>query len=89
MVSLIQRGWPVGVVTIPLTWIDHLYSHRIFGVTTLDVVRASTFVAQVIGDPAASPHVEVPVVGGHSGITVCHHVLVLRDLALILSAPDH
>jgi len=43
---------------------------RIFGVTTLDVVRASTFVAEIIGDPAASPQVEVPVVGGHSGVTI-------------------
>jgi malate dehydrogenase len=41
---------------------------RLFGVTTLDVVRANTFVAEVIGvDPKA---VDVPVVGGHAGITI-------------------
>jgi len=43
---------------------------RLFGVTTLDVVRASTFVAEVNGDPSAAPSVVVPVVGGHSGITI-------------------
>lgn len=41
---------------------------RIFGVTTLDVVRASTFVADSVG--CASGLVTVPVVGGHSGSTI-------------------
>ncbi|TDL26869.1 NAD-malate dehydrogenase [Rickenella mellea] len=43
---------------------------RIFGVTTLDVVRASTFVAEVIGDLAKAPSISVPVIGGHSGVTI-------------------
>ncbi|KAF8266079.1 NAD-malate dehydrogenase [Lactarius quietus] len=43
---------------------------RLFGVTTLDVVRASTFVAEVIGDHCKSPEIVVPVVGGHSGVTI-------------------
>ncbi|GJE92943.1 NAD-malate dehydrogenase [Phanerochaete sordida] len=43
---------------------------RLFGVTTLDVVRASTFVAEVIGDLGKAPSITVPVVGGHSGITI-------------------
>ncbi|KAJ7270907.1 NAD-malate dehydrogenase [Mycena rebaudengoi] len=43
---------------------------RIFGVTTLDVVRASTFVAEILGKPGSSPDVVVPVVGGHSGVTI-------------------
>ncbi|KAH9986198.1 NAD-malate dehydrogenase [Russula compacta] len=43
---------------------------RLFGVTTLDVVRASTFVAEIIGDASKSPEVVVPVVGGHSGVTI-------------------
>jgi len=43
---------------------------RLFGVTTLDVVRASTFVAEIIGNPGAFPSVVVPVVGGHSGVTI-------------------
>lgn len=41
---------------------------RVFGVTTLDVLRANTFVAEALGkDPA---EVEVTVVGGHAGITI-------------------
>ncbi|MEW5301172.1 MAG: hypothetical protein WDW36_004048 [Sanguina aurantia] len=41
---------------------------RLFGVTTLDVVRSETFVAQFLGlDPK---EVTVPVVGGHAGITI-------------------
>lgn len=41
---------------------------RIFGVTTLDVVRANAFIAEAKGlDPT---EVNVPVVGGHSGITI-------------------
>lgn len=42
----------------------------IFGVTTLDVVRASTFVAELLGNLSLSKEVVVPVVGGHSGVTV-------------------
>ncbi|GBE83519.1 malate dehydrogenase [Sparassis latifolia] len=43
---------------------------RIFGVTTLDVVRASTFVSEILGDLSLTPSVSVPVVGGHSGVTI-------------------
>jgi len=43
---------------------------RLFGVTTLDVVRASTFVAEVVQDTTIAPKVVVPVVGGHSGVTI-------------------
>ncbi|KAH9946398.1 malate dehydrogenase [Epithele typhae] len=43
---------------------------RIFGVTTLDVVRASTFVAEILGDLSLAPKIVVPVVGGHSGVTI-------------------
>lgn len=43
---------------------------RLFGVTTLDVVRASTFVAEVNGKLESASSVVVPVVGGHSGITI-------------------
>ncbi|KAJ8475284.1 hypothetical protein ONZ45_g15661 [Pleurotus djamor] len=43
---------------------------RLFGVTTLDVVRASTFVAEILGDLSLAPSVVVPVVGGHSGVTI-------------------
>nr|XP_033777245.1 malate dehydrogenase, mitochondrial isoform X1 [Geotrypetes seraphini] len=42
--------------------------NRIFGVTTLDIVRANTFIAELKGlDPA---RVNVPVVGGHAGKTI-------------------
>ncbi|XP_018597426.1 malate dehydrogenase, mitochondrial [Scleropages formosus] len=42
--------------------------NRVFGVTTLDIVRANTFVAELKGlDPA---RVNVPVVGGHAGKTI-------------------
>ncbi|KAI6037999.1 malate dehydrogenase [Pisolithus marmoratus] len=43
---------------------------RLFGVTTLDVVRASTFVAEVLGNLSLSRSVTVPVIGGHSGVTI-------------------
>lgn len=48
---------------------------RVFGVTTLDVVRASTFVAEKLGDLSLSNSVIVPVVGGHSGVTVRHFLI--------------
>lgn len=41
---------------------------RLFGVSTLDVVRASKFVGEKVGlDPST---VNVPVIGGHSGVTI-------------------
>ncbi|AOA62090.1 Malate dehydrogenase, mitochondrial [Komagataella phaffii CBS 7435] len=41
---------------------------KLFGVTTLDVLRASRFLSQVQGtNPASEP---VTVVGGHSGVTI-------------------
>jgi malate dehydrogenase len=43
---------------------------RLFGVTTLDVVRACQFAAEVAGDSASSPKYKVPVIGGHSGVTI-------------------
>jgi len=41
---------------------------RVFGVSTLDVVRANTFIAAAKGlDPS---QVNCPVIGGHSGVTI-------------------
>jgi len=41
---------------------------RLFGVTTLDVVRASRFISEIKNtDPADE---NVPVIGGHSGVTI-------------------
>lgn len=45
-----------------------LMRNRVFGVTTLDVVRASRFVGEIKDiDPK---DVQVTVVGGHSGVTI-------------------
>src|SRR5271169_6135468 len=42
---------------------------RLFGVTTLDVVRSETFVAAITG--ASDPgKLRIPVIGGHSGETI-------------------
>lgn len=42
---------------------------KLFGVTTLDVVRSETFVAELTG--ASDPRKTViPVIGGHSGETI-------------------
>ena len=43
---------------------------RLFGVTTLDVVRASTFAAQALGGNIDPQNFKVPVIGGHSGATI-------------------
>lgn len=42
---------------------------KLFGVTTLDIVRAETFVAEIAGTKTASD-LTVPVIGGHSGETI-------------------
>ncbi|MBE2896628.1 malate dehydrogenase [Pasteurellaceae bacterium HPA106] len=41
---------------------------RLFGVTTLDVIRSETFVSELKG--VALDKVKVPVIGGHSGVTI-------------------
>mmetsp|Transcript_5516 Transcript_5516/g.6407 ORF Transcript_5516/g.6407 Transcript_5516/m.6407 type:complete len:326 (+) Transcript_5516:43-1020(+) len=41
---------------------------RLFGVSTLDIVRSNTFVAEALNVSPAE--VNVPVVGGHSGVTI-------------------
>ena len=43
---------------------------RLFGVSTLDIVRASTFVTEVLQIPQESSKYAIPVVGGHSGATI-------------------
>lgn len=44
-------------------------AQRLFGVTTLDVVRAETFVAEITGNKNPSS-LTIPVIGGHSGETI-------------------
>nr|WRH23621.1 malate dehydrogenase [Naematelia aurantialba] len=43
---------------------------KLFGVSHLDIVRASTFVATVVSSASDAPKYSVPVVGGHSGATI-------------------
>ncbi|XWX92806.1 malate dehydrogenase [Salmonella enterica] len=42
--------------------------NKLFGVTTLDIIRSNTFVAELKGK--LPTEVEVPVIGGHSGVTI-------------------
>jgi len=42
--------------------------NRVFGVTTLDIVRAQTFVAEAAGVDVLT--VSIPVVGGHAGASI-------------------
>ncbi|KAG8412039.1 hypothetical protein J3459_016052 [Metarhizium acridum] len=44
-------------------------AQRLFGVTTLDIVRAETFVAEIVGQKEPQK-LTIPVVGGHSGETI-------------------
>ena len=52
-----------------LTAAGKFNAKKLFGVTTLDVVRAETFVQAITGtkDPAQTV---IPVIGGHSGETI-------------------
>lgn len=43
-------------------------AHRLFGVSTLDVLRSETFIGEELGVSKAS--MQVPVIGGHSGNTI-------------------
>ncbi|MCO7262847.1 malate dehydrogenase [Dickeya zeae] len=42
--------------------------NKLFGVTTLDIIRSNTFVAELKGKQPQD--IEVPVIGGHSGVTI-------------------
>ncbi|ATA25409.1 malate dehydrogenase [Brenneria goodwinii] len=42
--------------------------NKLFGVTTLDVIRSNTFVAELKGK--LPEDINVPVIGGHSGVTI-------------------
>lgn len=55
---------------------------KIFGVTTLDVVRASTFAAELMC--LDSKIVNIPVIGGHSGVTI---IPVLSQSKPVLDLP--
>ena len=61
-------------------------ARKLFGVTTLDVVRAKTFYAEKAGLETAK--VDVPVVGGHAGITILPLFSQATPKAKNLSADD-
>ncbi|MGM3173036.1 malate dehydrogenase [Dickeya lacustris] len=42
--------------------------NKLFGITTLDIIRSNTFVAELKGK--LPQDIEVPVIGGHSGVTI-------------------
>jgi malate dehydrogenase len=44
-------------------------ANKLFGVTTLDVVRAETFIAGLTGEKNPG-NINIPVIGGHSGETI-------------------
>ena len=54
---------------------------KLMGVTTLDVVRANTFVAEAKGLNVAD--VDVPVVGGHAGTTILPLLSQARPVACV------
>jgi len=55
-------------ITVEIFKKEGVATDKIYGVTTLDIVRANAFCAELGGkDPA---EVNVPVVGGHAGITI-------------------
>ena len=71
----VQEGWllqpkPVRIKTSPFSsnLTVALSSFSIFGVTTLDIVRSNTFVAEAKGIDVTKT--SVPVIGGHSGVTI-------------------
>ncbi|EDW61265.2 malate dehydrogenase, mitochondrial [Drosophila virilis] len=47
---------------------DAFDPNRLFGVTSLDVVRAQTFIGEALG--VNPQEVKIPVIGGHAGITI-------------------
>ncbi len=54
--------------------------NKLFGVTTLDVIRSATFVASLKDkDPTK---IKVPVIGGHSGVTILPLLSQVEELEL-------
>ncbi|KAG5391385.1 hypothetical protein IGI04_021348 [Brassica rapa subsp. trilocularis] len=59
---------------------------KLFGVTTLDVVRAKTFYAGKANVPVAE--VNVPVIGGHAGVTILPLFSQVTSLAQTVATPQ-
>ncbi|MBG6245740.1 malate dehydrogenase [Candidatus Symbiopectobacterium sp. 'North America'] len=82
LVEQIARTSPkacIGIITNPVNTTvaiaadvlkkDGVYDkNKLFGVTTLDIIRSNTFVAELKGK--LPQQVEVPVIGGHSGVMI-------------------
>ncbi|KAF5209156.1 putative malate dehydrogenase [Clavispora lusitaniae] len=65
---------------------------KLFGVTTLDSVRAETFLAQILDVSPASLRGKISVVGGHSGDTIVplvHFDRALESKMKTVSASDY
>ena len=62
----------IGIITNPVNTTvaiaAEVLKNKLFGVTTLDIIRSNTFVAELKGKQPSD--IEVPVIGGHSGVTI-------------------
>lgn len=54
---------------------------KLFGVTTLDSVRAETFLGQLIGESPNSVKGKISVIGGHSGDTIIPLVNITKSIS--------
>lgn len=64
-----------------LTKLGVFNPNKLFGVTTLDSVRAETFLGELINEPPSSLKGKISVVGGHSGDTIVPLVNTTTPLA--------
>ena len=60
--------------------------NRIFGVTTLDVVRSNTFIAEATGSDVGVTN--IPVIGGHAGATIIPLLSQVRCPSMHCSTGD-
>ncbi|EGV62849.1 malate DEHYDROGENASE, NAD-dependent [Yamadazyma tenuis] len=54
---------------------------KLFGVTTLDSVRAETFLGDLVGEPAPEVKGRISVIGGHSGDTIIPLVNITTSIS--------
>ncbi|MFV4845576.1 malate dehydrogenase [Edwardsiella tarda] len=82
LISQVARACPnacIGIITNPVNTMVPIAAevlkkagvynpNKLFGVTTLDIIRSNTFVGELKNlDPAT---LDIPVIGGHSGVTI-------------------
>ncbi|CCJ30658.1 unnamed protein product [Pneumocystis jirovecii] len=60
----------VPIITQVLKDCNVLNPRKLFGVTTLDIVRLSKFITEYVSENVEPGHYTIPVVGGHSGMTI-------------------